>query len=57
MRQTSVYCIECLCGQYIETESVELDCPACERKLRIEWDAEVKATVPKPEPKTTPAAA
>lgn len=57
MRQTSVYCIECLCGQYIETESVELDCPTCRRKLRIEWGAEVKVTAPKPEQKTTPAAA
>jgi Zn finger protein HypA/HybF involved in hydrogenase expression len=57
MRQTSVYCIECLCGRYIETESAELDCPTCGRKLRIEWDAEAKVAESKPEPKTIPAAA
>ena len=57
MRQTSVYCIECLCGRYIETEYVELDCRTCGRELRIEWDAEAKAPESKPEPKTIPAAA
>jgi Zn finger protein HypA/HybF involved in hydrogenase expression len=57
MYQRSVYCIECLCGRYIETENVEIDCPACSKKLRIEWDAEVKATVSKPEPNAIPAAA
>jgi Zn finger protein HypA/HybF involved in hydrogenase expression len=57
MRQASVYCVECLCGQHIETEAVELDCPACKRKLRIEWDAEVKAVVADAEQETVPAAA
>jgi predicted RNA-binding Zn-ribbon protein involved in translation (DUF1610 family) len=57
MRQTSVYCVECLCGRQIETELVELDCPACGRKLLIERDAEKRATVAKPEQNKTPAAA
>jgi Zn finger protein HypA/HybF involved in hydrogenase expression len=57
MHQRSVYCIECLCGRYIETEAAELDCPTCGRKLRIEWDAEAKVAESKPEPKTIPAAA
>ncbi len=48
MHKTSVYCIECLCERYIETESEEIDCPGCGRKLRIEWDAEFKATVSEP---------
>ena len=44
MRQASVYCIDCLCGRHIETQLIELDCPTCKRKLRIEWDAERKGT-------------
>lgn len=57
MRQTSVYCVECVCGQRLETDAAELDCPACGRKLQIEWDAEAKATMQTPEPKAIPAAA
>ena len=39
MRHTSVYCLECLCGRWIEAESSTLDCPACSRTLAIEWAA------------------
>jgi predicted RNA-binding Zn-ribbon protein involved in translation (DUF1610 family) len=57
MLQTSMYCVECVCGQHLETDAAELDCPACGRKLRIEWDAEARATVQILEPKAIPAAA
>ena len=31
MRLTSLYCAECLCGRYFETESTEYTCPNCQR--------------------------
>lgn len=43
MEQKSVYCIECVCGRQIETAERALDCPACSRKLLIEWHAEIEA--------------
>lgn len=57
MQQISVYCIECLCGRYIETAKNELDCPECGRKLLIEWHAEIEAARAEAEAKATPAAA
>jgi hypothetical protein len=44
MRTTSVYCVECLCGHHLESESKELVCPGCQRQIVIEWPAqEVKS--------------
>ena len=37
MRVTSVFCFQCLCGRYIETEARMLECPSCHRQLVIEW--------------------
>ena len=31
MRLTSLYCSECLCGRYFETELTEYSCPNCQR--------------------------
>lgn len=33
MRLTSLYCAECLCGRYFETELTEYTCPNCRRIL------------------------
>jgi hypothetical protein len=33
MRLTSLYCAECLCGQYFETELTEYTCPSCQRTI------------------------
>ena len=39
MRTASLYCVECLCGYRIESESNKLICPGCQRLIVIEWPA------------------
>jgi hypothetical protein len=39
MRLKSVYCVECLCGHHIESETNTLTCPGCQRLVQIEWSA------------------
>jgi hypothetical protein len=42
MQAQSVYCVQCLCGHLIESESEILCCPVCERQIVIEWAADEK---------------
>jgi hypothetical protein len=37
MHLKSVYCVECICGYYIESETNTLTCPGCQRLVVIEW--------------------
>lgn len=37
MRMNSIYCIDCICGRHFEIESREFVCPACRRRIVIEW--------------------
>jgi endogenous inhibitor of DNA gyrase (YacG/DUF329 family) len=39
MTLESVYCVECVCGQHIESETNTLTCPRCQRLVLIEWSA------------------
>jgi hypothetical protein len=38
MRLNSVFCGDCVCGRHFENESREFVCPACGRRIGIEWD-------------------
>jgi len=43
MRVTSsFYCLECVCGQRLRSETRDLVCTACGREIRIEWPAEAE---------------
>jgi hypothetical protein len=33
----SLYCAECICGHYIESETNTLICPGCQRLVVIDW--------------------
>jgi hypothetical protein len=57
MRLTSVYCVECLCGRHVESETHILTCPGCQRLIVIEWPATDEAEHQKPETIQTPTAA
>jgi hypothetical protein len=46
MRAHSVYAVDCICGQHIESEATELVCPDCQRHVRIEWPAEPEENQP-----------
>jgi DNA-directed RNA polymerase subunit RPC12/RpoP len=51
MRLTSLYCAECLCGRYFETELTEYTCPNCQRIIvlgRKEEPTNEPATASKP---------
>ncbi len=37
MALKSLYCVECICGCYIESETNTLICPGCQRLVVIEW--------------------
>jgi DNA-directed RNA polymerase subunit RPC12/RpoP len=37
MRTTSVFCAECLCGRYFESEHREYTCPNCKRIIILAW--------------------
>ena len=37
MQDTSVYCVECVCGREIESSELITTCPHCRRTLIIEW--------------------
>jgi len=37
MRTTSVFCAECICGFYFETQAREFICPKCNRLIVFEW--------------------
>jgi hypothetical protein len=37
MALKSLYCVECICGYYIESETNTLICPGCQRLVVIEW--------------------
>lgn len=41
MRKKSVYCVECICGQHIHSQTPILSCPGCGREVSIVWLAEV----------------
>ena len=36
MQQKSVYCLDCICGQHIESETTTLTCPRCKRLIEIQ---------------------
>lgn len=40
MRFHSVYSVDCVCGHHIESETIDLICAGCQRRIRIEWPAE-----------------
>jgi hypothetical protein len=37
MPETSVYCLECVCGHHIECKSKTIKCSACGCDLLIKW--------------------
>lgn len=37
MALKSLYCVECICGYYIESETNTLICPGCQRPVVIDW--------------------
>jgi hypothetical protein len=37
MALKSLYCVECICGHYIESETNTLICPGCQRLVIIDW--------------------
>ncbi len=37
MRTTSVFCAECLCGRYFESEHREYTCPKCKQIILLAW--------------------
>lgn len=37
MALKSLYCVECICGHYIESETNILICPGCQRQVVIDW--------------------
>jgi hypothetical protein len=37
MPTRSVFCAECVCGRYFETEAREFVCPNCKRVIVLEW--------------------
>ena len=57
MRHSSVYCVECVCGHYIESESKILECPVCHRGVVMEWPAREVQKAESSRPAQTPAAA
>jgi DNA-directed RNA polymerase subunit RPC12/RpoP len=42
---SSFYCLDCVCGQRLRSETRDLVCTACGRKIRIEWPAEAETPV------------
>jgi hypothetical protein len=40
MALKSLYCVECICGYDIESETNILICPGCQRLVVIEWPAQ-----------------
>ena len=56
MALKSLYCVECICGYYIESETNTLICPGCQRLVVIEWPGKEDQTESS-EPKQTPVAA
>ncbi len=39
---SSFYCLDCVCGQRLRSETRDLVCTACGREIRIEWPAEAE---------------
>jgi hypothetical protein len=37
MALKSLYCVECICGHYIESDTNTLICPGCQRLVVIDW--------------------
>ena len=37
MRTTSIYSAVCLCGETVESETLEMRCASCGREIRAEW--------------------
>ena len=37
MTATSLYSLDCVCGQRLQSETRDLLCPACGRQIHIEW--------------------
>lgn len=46
MRLTSLYCAECLCGRYFESEKTEYTCPACGRIIVFRSDENPATDMP-----------
>ena len=42
MTATSFYCLDCVCGRHLQSETRELVCPTCGRQIRIEWPAKAE---------------
>ncbi len=53
MRQRPIYSVECVCGRWIETETLALPCPPCRRDVVIEWPAEEQPHTPEPAASST----
>jgi single-stranded DNA-binding protein len=57
MRPTPVYCVECLCGHHIESETNKVTYPGCQCLVVIEWPAAEEEEHQKPETIKNPTAA
>lgn len=57
MRFTCVYCAECLCGRYFETETAEYRCPICHRiivfRRQDETEKETDESIDPTQPETS----
>lgn len=57
MRTTSVFCAECICGSYFETEQPEYQCPHCNRLIVLAWGFVTDLEVETPKDSNIPEAA
>ncbi len=55
MALKSLYCVECICGHYIESETNTLICPGCERLVVIDWHNREPANDRERDPQAPPA--
>ena len=55
MALKSLYCVECICGHYIESETNTLMCPSCQRLVVIDWHNRERVDDRKLEAQASPA--
>jgi hypothetical protein len=51
----SLYCVECICGYSIESETNTLICPGCRRLVVIDWHNRERVDDRKPDAQASPA--
>ena len=54
---SSFYCLDCVCGQRLRSETRDLVCTACGREIRIEWPAEAETPASQDQTQETKGAA